>query len=96
MCDSDCALLAVGFHLLEDGYDHVEARPLRRVLVHADLDQARHVRRDAGGNRHAQVLQRHLQQQRAHAHTLQTAGVILNTRFNQDSEKQSRLKLFLE
>ena len=56
-------ILSIGLHLLENGDDHVEARSLRRVLVHANLDQARHVRWYSRWNRDAQILQRHLVKQ---------------------------------
>ena len=44
------------FHLFEDGYDHVEGRPLARVLVHADPDELGHVARHARGDLQPQAL----------------------------------------
>lgn len=45
-------------HLLQDGYHHVEAWSLAGLLVHADFDQLRQVRRRAGRDLHAQTFGR--------------------------------------
>ena len=48
------------FHFLQDGDDHVKARSLAWLLVHADVDESGHVRGDAGRDADAKTFQRHL------------------------------------
>lgn len=49
--------LLLGAHLLQDREDHVEGRPLARVLIHTDADQFGDVGGDARRNVDPQTLQ---------------------------------------